>query len=355
MSLVATGKNVHTGGMVGRAYALPHISIENCINSGEISVLAQQGWAAAGGMVGSFMTVAPASSMAWSSLDSATYVIKNCENTGKIYGLDAGGIVGAGIQLCTGGVSITIENCMNAGVIYANSNAGGIIGATALYSMDYGADYGNIKIKNCLNAGFIKGLNMSAGIVGYLNSKNENAAEVSEISNCVNLAEIGNGYLGEVYNKISAAGIVGQIDRPVTVKNCVNMGKINGSTINPKGLAPIVSDNGKTVTASGNVCVDDYGVAEAYATKKSSADIVAGVANSGIALSDKSLMDAYDGVRDLKGEDYTEESWNALVAACEDSFVLYEKVGIITKKEIEDAAKKIADATKALVPFVTAE
>ena len=117
----------------------------------------------------------------------------------------------------------------------------------------------------------------------------------------------------------------------------------------------MVAANGKTVTASGNVCVDDYGKANANATKKSTADIIKDVANSGIALDDKSLMDAYNGVRDLKGEDYTEESWNALVAACEDSFKLFDKVGVITKKEIEDAAKKITKATTALVPFTTAE
>ena len=125
----------------------------------------------------------------------------------------------------------TIKNLYVSGEINGESllSIGGIVGDA----------YGNSSIYNCVNNIQINNNNTSrsiGGILGWLDSNS-----IVQINSCVNIAEITNGY--------SVAGILGYGSSNVTIKNCLNLGKITkpSEALNAvAGIANIFGDPEKS-------------------------------------------------------------------------------------------------------------
>jgi len=355
-----SGKNVHCGGIIGRVYAMPHIFLENCQNSGDIITSNANGWSGTGGMIGNVMTVHPYVANAnpnwsWSNISSATYTVRNCINSATISGLETGGIIGAGMQLAVEDIAIKIESCLNKGTVLGMGSTGGIMGLTTRH--DGTANFGNITIKGCMNAGYVKGTNCSAGILGEQGGSSANAEIITLIDSCVNIGEIGSGYLGENLSQSYASGILATTARSTTIRNCVNTGKLVGPNINADNVAPITAPTtAVTITAEGNLCIDDYDKATVYATEKATVAEIASATSGDIpAIDDSALTEAFDSVKSLKGSDYTEKSWNTLVSACDYASSLYEDNVIVTQSQVATAALAINAAKTALKAYTPAD
>lgn len=125
----------------------------------------------------------------------------------------------------------TIKNLYVSGEINGESllSIGGIVGDA----------YGNSSIYNCVNNIQINNNNTSrsiGGILGWLDSNS-----IVQIKSCVNIAPINNNY--------SVAGILGYGSSNVTIKNCLNLGKITNpsETFNVvAGIANIYGDTEKS-------------------------------------------------------------------------------------------------------------
>ncbi len=168
------------------------------------------------------------------SIDST---IKNCYNTGNVYGEFgyAGGIVG----YCQGSI---MEDCHNSGPVsgsldYENSDSfcvGGIAGLVDMNMSGTGS-----RITNCYNTGDISGYEDVAGIVGYNYGYDDNENFKCIVENCYNT--------GSIYAiDEDAGGIVGD-NCYSTVTNCYNTGPIetfDGSEIiGCEDAGGIVGDN----------------------------------------------------------------------------------------------------------------
>ncbi len=163
--------------------------------------------------------------------DKSEVTITNCVNNGDITsGGQTGGIVGYSQgKLCT------VKNCVNTGKITATSSYGaGIVGRFGKDASE--KDY-VLTIENCVNTGAVESTkDQSAGIIGYI-------VGIGNVKNCVNKGEISNksgasgGILGQTASdkKIKVKDANGkkiEIDKVTgfTVDNCVNYGKITGTS-----------------------------------------------------------------------------------------------------------------------------
>ena len=345
--------SMNIGGMVGRAYAMPHLYIENCTNTAEIDNRIASSWSGTGGMVGNFMTVS--SAWSWSGIDSSKFTVNYCTNTGKIRGLEVGGIVGAGMQLGSANIAVSFNSCVNVGTIYSNDYAGGIFGVVGLY--EGRENFGDLSFKSCYNAGYVKGMNSSAGILGYMAGSSTDTSKKTVFDSCVNTGPVKCDYFGEWPLETFGAGIVAKFDRNVTVTGCVNTGAIQGPVGSVKSTVPIAPKCAKTVTASDNFCIETYYATEAYATKKSSvAELAAAVTSDALAIDDSALWNAFDEMDGLSGENYTKKSWDALVNACNSGADILdpEKTPFnqMKQKDVNAAAKNMLQKKTALKEFV---
>lgn len=125
-SVQATGqKNImvstaEAGGIIG-AGSISALEVRNCSNSGDVS-----GFAASGGIIGSASPVKDA--------ENTTLLVADCENTGKIFTLNPGGLV-------------------------KETYAGGIVGKCAVEAMDEEVlpAFDHLQIENCENTGILDG------------------------------------------------------------------------------------------------------------------------------------------------------------------------------------------------------
>ncbi|WP_155808218.1 hypothetical protein [Xylanibacter brevis] len=162
-------------------------------------------------------------------------IIRNCVNEASVESSEsqASGIV------ATAEKKVFIQNCINKGEIKSNeSSAAGILARAWNDSQES-------EVTNCVNEGHIIGIvNEVGGIVGALN-------KAITISGCLNKGEInGKDYTGGVLGRIwennvvvqncgnegtvistgaNAAGIVGCSGNIVSILNCYNLGDITGS------------------------------------------------------------------------------------------------------------------------------
>ncbi len=257
----ANNMNVHIGGILGRVYKSADVSIENAINSGNISFTgATPGWESVGGIVGAIMTncTFDASSQP-TNVVASNYSIKNVINQGQISttGNFAGGILGGTKQIYTtetADVAILIDNAVNLGKVSATGGsaiAGGIAGNVG----DAGTGLWNVTIKNSANAGEVLSATWNAGGIlgGYYETGTDKAAT---IQNSVNA-----GYVrvsttperaGDPWK--SAGGILGVTLNPINIKNCVNTGVVaTGNTTDFYGAFPIAN----TVEVRSGASLDD--------------------------------------------------------------------------------------------------
>jgi len=206
--------NCMLGGILGRIYGGKYITIEGCINSGNIITQQQSGsWTCIGGMIGNAETW----NYTWSTISEADLVIKRCVNLGNISGTatNAGGIFGGLLQGNSLGIRAFMEDCANYGKI-EGSDAGGIFGSIA----EQGAGKGTIN--NCYNEGTIIGADTSGGIFAraagawFTGSGVQDPEMVKDaegnplplppcaLTNCINSGEVSGGTSGMIWGSSNA-------------------------------------------------------------------------------------------------------------------------------------------------------
>lgn len=187
----------------------------NCSNSGTISVTDKA--YGAGGILGTTSGVAT---------QDYTITVENCLNTGEIKGLGsscywAGGIIGHANDF------VLINNCTNTAPVSAQYGAGGIAGAL------WGK---NARIDDSRNTGDITvDRRMAGGIVGTQGVVNAKTAS-AVISGCWNSGTvkslsttIGVATTSSATDGHAIGGIAGQF--PGLIENCANFGAVSGPTM----------------------------------------------------------------------------------------------------------------------------
>ena len=166
--------------------------------------------------------------------DNAT--VKNLLIRSSVFEIEGTGNWIGTVCCCTNGKNVTISNVyvdkdveVNAGEANGNSIAGGILGGV------YGKVQASVTIDSCVFAGIIEGTGDNvAGIIASV-EQNKAVADGVEpnsvvVSNCVNLGTVRSE--GDM-----VAGIA--IGQGMTVKNCINVGKVSGGKL----VADIVASN----------------------------------------------------------------------------------------------------------------
>ncbi len=200
--------NHGVGGIAGQVYVNQegNYYIEECTNTGGIIAVGSSSAGYAGGIVGRL----------WGSQSST---IEDCHNSGKISMLDStlcsiGGLVGISEA------NLTIEASSNTGSISSEvkrqrNRAGGLVGQSS----------SELTLTKSYNAGSVSSpsSNYAAGLVGQL----ENPTTV-KVANCYNVGEVSGA---------ATAGLIGNIDnttaqRSVTIEDSYNAGILSGTTKN---------------------------------------------------------------------------------------------------------------------------
>lgn len=211
-SAKGNGYSLHSGGIIGRAFG-GNVEIKHCTNSGRVEhrnwnnhVWSFYSGNMSGGIIGSF---------GYSSDNTDSIVLENCENSGDVYSYrgPAGGIAGF---LSNGKVS----NCNFSGNITRSAPGGGIAGVVSnckvsscyVKSNITSADGGNA----CADAGGIIGEAVSSSVDGcrYYGTIFENSQTIT-----------GKRVFGGIIGKADAASSAG------TTTACGFGGTINGTTI----------------------------------------------------------------------------------------------------------------------------
>ena len=295
----AVTKDTQLGGVVGYLY-LVDVQVEECSNSGAITLTKQGASSAAGGIVGLIGNTSSSKPVNGSQ-------INKCTNTGAVSmnspaneaWVHIGGVVGATTHNMT-----SINGCINRGTVtvatLSRSNPGGIISQC------------QCNVTNCTNYGTIYSTDAhrdyfsgTGGIASRLN------ADVT-ISGCKNYGTIvynGKGFDGANTNKgiVGQGGIAGLMNKGV-IDNCENYGVVLGNDydaahgkaeyVNAKGaIAGWAGVNAATTIKNCKVggalssCVEadeDFGAAKATAITADNYEgyIYGGNAGKGVTVTD---------------------------------------------------------------------
>lgn len=310
---------VHAGGIVGRAFGIPHLSLNTCVNKGNITFTNQgSDWSGSGGIVGHLMTIGD-----WEGVLHCNVSAVNCLNEGNVSGSAPGGIFGGyNKQLKLSGTVLTVEYCVNKGNITGRGNrcAGGIFCNFDAESK-YGAVVSHLTVKNCANYGDVSGATYAGGIVATMNNP-EAKAGTPQFINCYNEGDITTvSYTykkdgKDVTNQDMAGGIAANITVKSNLTNCINAGKVTTQAAGK--AAPIVSNDTSAVTVTD--CI--------YASGSASGEFKHGVSKSASEVSTKAtaipyqknnnnlaLEDAIAVASKLVSSDYTAASWKAVADA----------------------------------------
>ncbi len=206
------GNNASAGGLFGMTDYLASLTMEDCLNTGEISSPDTATNAPVGGLIGYVYG---------NKSFEGTVTLKNCKNTGKVTGANqVGGLAG---QL--NGINV-IEDCENTGDVTSTGNyAAGIVSRVGDDNKDKVVDLVRLTVKNTVNRGNVKSGNQYAsGFASY-----NPWAAVAE--NCVNYGKIDSTASTK---SIHTAGIFGLVGYNNTMKYCFNYGEILGATVDGK-------------------------------------------------------------------------------------------------------------------------
>ncbi len=165
-------KDAMVGGILGRVYGAKYVTIDGCINSGNVTNERVGNWASAGGIIGNVETY----NFNWSPATEADFVAKNSINLGNVTGGNAAsGIFGSFMQANAPGIRATIMDCANYGDVTGSLNAGG---AFALAS---GGGTVALTVTNFYNAGNIDA-GVAGGIVGNLDSGWDTGSNTKDVT-----------------------------------------------------------------------------------------------------------------------------------------------------------------------------
>jgi|GEM_PF-3460509 len=215
-----------SGSVVYANYDNAYGEVVDCVNNGTITGSAKT--ANTGGIIG------------WVTMRAFDFLIDRCINNGTVTGGGRlGGIVGYSTEgngtkgsssaaATTGDGTLTISNCLNTGSVTAGDvtgaeyRYGGIVGMASRWT-------GETKILNCANAGTVTAPRRAAGIIAYSYTLTPNGGAPSKplvlVENCANA-----GKIVATDSTSESAGIVA-IANPISLKNSVNAGEIQGAKI----------------------------------------------------------------------------------------------------------------------------
>ena len=200
-SLTGTGR---TGGILAANFG--YVDIDNCLSNGTVSASSN-----AGGVIG------------YDKSATREVNITNTTNSSSVSGTGNyyGGILGV---INAGTTSIyNITNCLNTGALTSSKvGVGGIVGGV------YNGSTVTINITRCVNRGAVKNSNTSTnyytagGIMGVVN----NDGATVNITSCVNEGTVTGGKVSG--GILGYAGAHASLAYNVTVKDCYNMGVVDG-------------------------------------------------------------------------------------------------------------------------------
>lgn len=208
-----SGPAAYMGGIVAHDPSTDVI-IRDCSNTAALTVtMGATKWANVGGIIGANAKAA----LTANSSDTTTVYIENCSNSGDISINTSNGtnLVGGIAGNLYNTVARVIRNCNNSGDISTvtdskGSKAGGIVGYAATASNSAMVFYG------CVNKGDIAAYTAVGGVVAQ-------AMQTAKIVACVNTGTI--TAKGSVTANPYAGGIAGTVNK-ATVYQCINYGTV---------------------------------------------------------------------------------------------------------------------------------
>jgi hypothetical protein len=226
-------KSKYAGGIISGA--VTGMELENCVNYGNVTTPADASYA--GGIIG------------YNVSSTQTFAMKNCHNEGNI---TAGGYVG-GIVGCFSNIAMTMDSCYNIGAITATGTSNYCAGIAGSFGGK--ASYISV-MKNCYNKGKISSIaKYVGGIMGYNNG-------YTEIYDCYNLADVemtksgatlaiggisgsNNGIMKYCWNAgnittqgYGAGGVAGlNSSKTAFLEQCFNLGNVKAAYTNKTGVA----------------------------------------------------------------------------------------------------------------------
>ena len=230
------------------------VTVEDCVNNGNVTCTGDEQYAYVGGVVGHFAKTSspyPTAADAW-------LVMRNCVNNGKVklYRGYCAGVLGFSYG------HIELFSCVNNGEIenidHADGKAAGIYCASSTRD-----SVCSIYIKDCVNYGTIKGTYHAAGIAAFLgNGAAESSTYNYTIKHCANFGEIilnPNKLTPSSYYRasgIAAYAYGGSSGNSVT--ECLNAGNIVADVTSSKvahigGIIGYVNGNAYTLKNNINV------------------------------------------------------------------------------------------------------
>ena len=299
-------KDKMTGGIVGRIYGSNDVTVDGCVNSGNIDNVGT-GWAASGGIVGTAETF----NYGWSTNTKAELKVNNCINLGKVNGNNCAGIFGSTAQVASPEIKITISNCINYGEVDANTdgNGAGMFGSTCDVAN------GTYTFINCYNAGKIDGAGIFSKLTQNASSSNSDAE------------------LGKKFG-------------PVSIQGCINAGEVTtGGLIGGfTGTELIIKASASTFEGDVALAPEDESVKVTETPEDAAAAAAALLATLPV---DPAELDAVVAVN-LENEavDYV-EGWDAFKTAFDAAFAVANKAS--TKEEMDAAAAALAATLDGLV------
>ncbi len=261
VNFTTTSSNTRYGAIAATSAVDYNITLENCVNNGDITVVKY-----AGGVYG------------WSAKLGIGH-FKGCVNNGDIYAEGyAGGIINRLANKGGDQIRVFIENCVNTGNV-TGSYCGGIYA------------YGNafVSIIGCVNSGDITAVSggSTGGIVANLDDVGSDSAANHIIKNNINYGNVTNttavkntgGIVGYIYGRANCYGIVdgnvnyGTVSSPgycsqilaytnsnsTIVTNNVGAGKVVGGNDNTAVFVGLSSARIEQYTISGNYYIENDG------------------------------------------------------------------------------------------------
>lgn len=242
VALVNCTFSANDGGIAGGVYGKTNLTVENCVNYGEL-VTKSGDHSGTGGIIGV---------VSGASAPDATVAINNCANFGKISDREGskgaqshhlGGIVGRAYGIA----KMDITSCTNAGDIDSVgggwASAGGIVGGLMTYGFSWVGFHDGINtVTKCVNFGSITGAQFGGGIIGGALQHNTDGS---------NLTLKDSANYGDVVANTYAGGIIGQCGESafngLLVSGCYNEGRIECKAQRAAGIVgriSTMSDNG---------------------------------------------------------------------------------------------------------------
>ncbi len=213
------------GGIVGAVNGKTQLVIEDTLNYGAVDSCRGTGHRGTGGFIG----VVNGNSVKEQSVEIVT-----SRNYGEVMshgsGNEADNMKGGFIGRAYGPANLTVEDCVNSGVITSVgtgwASAAGIVGCIETYNYDWSKNYeATLVVKNCVNIAEVKGGAYNGGIVGSMLQGNSPDVELT-IEDCANYGRVSSGQAGGIFGKLGDGGA-----NALVITGCYNAGDAGSAMV----------------------------------------------------------------------------------------------------------------------------